>query len=656
MPKEIDDKVARRRIIIEGVKPEIDAGRYPVKRIPGDEVVVEADLVADGHDELAGVLRYRHADTKRFDETPLEPLGNDRWRAAFTVSKLGRYIYTFCAWVDHFGSWRKAIAKKAETGENIDVDLRIGTALIRKSAKRAKGDGSRELLDIAESIEDTSRPQSERIDIAVSERLKGLMQAYPDRKYATHYPLELGVMVERELARFGAWYEMFPRSCTDKPNIHGTFKNCGKRLAYVASMGFDIVYLPPIHPIGTTFRKGKNNHTVCEPGDPGSPWAIGNAEGGHKSIHRQLGSLDDFRDLLKEAKKHNLEIALDIAFQCSPDHPYVEAHQSWFRIRPDGTVQYAENPPKKYQDLYPLNFETDDWSALWDELKSVFDFWTAQGVRIFRVDNPHTKPFAFWEWTIGHIKARHPDVIFLSEAFTRPRIMYGLSKLGFTQSYTYFTWRNNKRELTEYFTQLTQTDVFEFFGPNLWTNTPDILHETLQQGGRPAFMTRVILAATLGPSYGIYGPAFELCINAPREPGSEEYLNSEKYEIKAWDLERPESLRGLIAQVNQIRKTNAALQSNRNLVFHPIDNDQLICYSKRSRDGRNTILVVVNLDYRNTQIGWTHLQLRDLGLDEHQRYDVTDLLTGATYSWQGAHNYIELNPYDLPAHIFSVWS
>ncbi|MBN1654824.1 MAG: alpha-1,4-glucan--maltose-1-phosphate maltosyltransferase [Deltaproteobacteria bacterium] len=653
-PKGIDEIAARRRIIIEGVKPEVDAGRYPIKRVQGDRVLVEVNLVADGHDELAGVVRFRHSEAKRFSETPLEPLGNDRWRAAFTVTTLGRYLYTFAAWVDHFASWRAAIVKKAQTGENIEVDMLIGAALIREAAQRAKGEASRELRQIADRIGESRSTVAKRIELVVSERVRQLMQAYPNLRYATEYPRELGVVVDRKLARFGAWYEMFPRSCTNDPNRHGTFKDCEKRLAYVASMGFDIVYLPPIHPIGTTHRKGKNNSVVCTARDPGCPWAIGDADGGHKAVHRELGSLEEFRSLTKQAEKHGLEIALDIAFQASPDHPYVKAHPSWFRQRPDGSVQYAENPPKKYQDLYPLNFDTDDWPALWSELKSIFDFWIEQGVRIFRVDNPHTKPFVFWEWLISQIKARHPDVILLSEAFTRPKIMYALSKLGFTQSYTYFTWRNTKKELTEYLTELTRTEVFDFFGPNLWTNTPDILHEVLQHGGRPAFISRLVLAATLGTSYGVYGPAFELCINTPREPGSEEYLDSEKYEIKAWQLDRPESLRGLIAQINRIRNSNEALHSNHDLVFHPTDNDHLICYSKRSADRTNTLLVAVNLDYQNTQSGRTNLSLNELGLGNDQWFEVTDLLTGASYSWHGAYNYIELNPGNLPAHIFLV--
>jgi starch synthase (maltosyl-transferring) len=419
-------------------------------------------------------------------------------------------------------------------------------------------------------------------------------------------------------------------------------------------MGFDVLYLPPIHPVGHTHRKGKNGSPTAGPRDPGSPWAIGSEEGGHKAVHPQLGTLEDFHRFVDKAREHSMEVALDISFQCSPDHPYVREHPSWFRRRPDDTVQYAENPPKKYEDIYPFDFETEDWRELWEELKSIVLFWIAQGIRIFRVDNPHTKPFVFWEWLIDEIKRDHPDVILLSEAFTRPKIMYRLAKLGFSQSYTYFAWRNTKWEFSQYFTELTQTEVREYFRPNLWPNTPDILTEYLQSGGRPAFMTRLVLAATLGASYGIYGPAFELCENRPREPGSEEYLNSEKYEIKQWELDRPDSLKDLIARVNQIRRENPALQSDWSLVFHQVDNEQIICYSKRSEDLENVILVVVNLDPRYMQSGWVELALDELGLDGDESYQVHDLLTGARHRWQGRRNYVELNPHVVPAHVFRL--
>jgi len=455
---------------------------------------------------------------------------------------------------------------------------------------------------------------------------------------------ELRVTVDPVKARFSTWYEMFPRST-------GTFNDCAGLLPEIKEMGFDVLYFPPIHPIGTSFRKGKNNSPKAEPGDPGSPWGIGGKEGGHKAVHPELGTLDEFRRLLETAREGGIDIALDLAYQCSPDHPYACEHLEWFHHRPDGTIQYAENPPKKYEDIYPFAFDSPRWRSLWEELKSIVEFWIEQGVRIFRVDNPHTKPFDFWEWMIRDLKRKHPDLIFLAEAFARPNLMYRLAKLGFTQSYTYFTWRNSKNELTEYFTELTQTEVKEFFRPNLWPNTPDILHEYLQHGGRPAFMARLVLAATLGSNYGIYGPAYELCENVPRGPGSEEYLNSEKYEVKARDLHDPASLRPFISRVNAIRKENLALQSNESLRFHSIENDQLIAYSKQTPDAKNLIVTIVNLDSFWKQSGFIELPLETLGIDGRRPYRMTDLLTGLSYTWQGPRNYIELEPHSMPAHI-----
>jgi starch synthase (maltosyl-transferring) len=478
------------------------------------------------------------------------------------------------------------------------------------------------------------------------------MARWPDRRRAVRYRRELAVEAAPARAGFSAWYEMFPRSAAPEPGRHGTFADVEARLPYVAGMGFDILYLPPVHPIGRTNRKGKNNALLASPDDPGSPWAIGSEEGGHKAVHPQLGTLAGFRRLVEKAKEFGIEIALDIALQCSPDHPYVKEHPEWFRWRPDGTIQYAENPPKKYEDIYPLDFETRDWRALWEEVLSIFLFWMEQGVRIFRVDNPHTKPFRFWEWLIAQLKRVRPDVILLSEAFTRPKIMYHLAKLGFTQSYTYFAWRNSKWELTEYFRELTQPPVVDFFRPNVWPNTPDILTEYLQRGGRPAFAVRLVLAATLCANYGIYGPAFELCESVAREPGSEEYLNSEKYEIKYWDLTRPDSLAGLITRVNAIRRENPALHSDRSLRFHYVDNEQIICYSKRSRDGANTIVTVVNLDPHHVQAGFVDIPVDEWGVAE--TYTVRDLLDGAEYRWQGRRNYVELDPQRRPAHILRL--
>jgi starch synthase (maltosyl-transferring) len=658
------DERGRQRVIIEGVEPEIDCGRFPIKRTVGETVVVEADLFTDGHDAIAAHLLHRPAPRSaraavKWTEVAMEPLVNDRWRAEFTVTQLGRWIYTVTGWVDRFKTWRRDLRKRVDAGQDVSVDLLIGAELIRQAAGRAlearRKSDARVLEGLAAGVSDGS-DLAPRTALAMEEELAELMARYADRSTASIYEKELEVVVDRERARFSSWYEFFPRSC-GQDGRHGTFRDAERRLKYAAGMGFDVVYLPPIHPIGTTFRKGRNNNPEAEPGDVGSPWGIGGIGGiggGHKEIHPDLGTPEDFRRFVARAGELGLEIALDIAFQASPDHPYVREHPEWFRKRPDGTVQYAENPPKKYQDIYPFDFDTADWRGLWQELKSVFDHWIGEGVRIFRVDNPHTKPFAFWEWAIGEIKREHPEVIFLSEAFTRPKIMYRLAKLGFTQSYNYFPWRNLRWEIEEYFTELTQTEVREFFRPNLWPNTPDILTERLQTGGRAAFAQRLILAATLGASYGIYGPAFELLENRPKERGSEEYLDSEKYQLRQWDLKSPDSLRELIALVNRIRRENPALQIDRTLRFHRADNEQILVYSKTSEDGENVILVAVNLDPFQPQASWVNLDLAALGMEESsQGFQVHDLLTGARYLWQGARNFVQLDPQQA-AHVFRV--
>lgn len=644
----------RQRVVLEGVRPEIDRGSFPIKRTVGEEVVVEVDAFADGHEALTVLLRYRPETVQQWTDVPMEFLGNDRWRASFPVTMVGRYRYTVTGWVDRFVTWRRDLLKKIEAQQDVQVDLLIGAKLVDEASGRATTQEGRVLATRSKELRSQETPDSERLRIALSAEVETLMAKYPDRRFVSTYDRELSVVVDREKARFSAWYEMFPRSCSLKPGQHGTFKDCEARLPYIASMGFDVLYLPPIHPIGLTHRKGKNNAPTADPGDPGSPWAIGALEGGHTSIHPELGSLQDFRKLIEQARTYGIEIALDIAFQCSPDHPYVKEHREWFRIRPDGTVQYAENPPKKYQDIVPLDFETDQWWELWNELKRVIVYWIEQGVLIFRVDNPHTKPFAFWEWVIREVKQTHPDVIFLSEAFTRPKVMSRLAKLGFTQSYNYFPWRNTKSELTQYFTELTQTEVREFLRPNLWPNTPDILTEQLQHGGRPAFASRFVLAATLGASYGVYGPAFELGEDVPYQTGSEEYLSSEKYEIRQWNLDHPDSLRELIGSVNRIRGENPALQNDWSLRFHEVGNDQLLCYSKCTSDWSNVILLVVNLSPHHVHSGWVELDLESLGLDAEHPFQVHDLLTNAHYMWQGPRNYIELDPHSVPAHIFRI--
>jgi len=642
------------RVIIEGLKPEIDCGRFPVKRVVGESVVVEADIFADGYDCISALLLYRKEDDPEWFEAPMEPLVNDRWRGSFVVAELERYRYTILAWVDKFKSWQRDLAKRAQADQEISIELLVGAQLITEASRRAPRSARQKMRELAGALQAKEITDRAKVQIALGEELSKLVNKYPDRRFATIYPRELLVVVDREKARFGTWYEMFPRSCTPEPGRHGTLKDCERRLPHIAAMGFDVLYFPPIHPVGHTHRKGRNNSPVANPDAPGTPWAIGSEEGGHKSVHPQLGTLKDFRSLVAKAREYDIEIALDIAFQCSPDHPYVKQHPEWFRWRPDNTVQYAENPPKKYEDIYPFEFGTDSSQDLWKELESIVLFWIEQGVRIFRVDNPHTKPFGFWEWLITDIRMSYPDVVFLSEAFTRPKVMYQLAKLGFTQSYTYFTWRNTKRELTQYFTELTQTDVREYFQPNLWPNTPDILTEYLQLGGRSAFMTRLILAATLGASYGIYGPAFELCENRPREPGSEEYLDSEKYEIRVWDIAKPDSLKDLITRVNQIRRQNPALHRDWSVRFHGVDNEQLVCYSKRTDDLSNIILVVVNLDPHYTQSGWLEVPLDELGIDPRKPYQMHDLLSDACYVWRGPRNYVELNPKTIPAHILRV--
>ena len=620
----------RRRVIVEGVEPEIDAGRFPIKRTTGERVVVEADIFADGHEVVSAVLKVGDR------EWPMKALVNDRWRGEFTVSELGLHSYTIEAWVNHFETWRRDVEKKRKAEMEIGSELLAGAQMLEHAAARAPKTESRELQDAANRLLTG--------DVAVDERISQLMFRHAERLFPARYERDLKLLVEPELARFSAWYEMFPRSV-------GTFRDCERVLPEIAGMGFDILYFPPIHPIGQSFRKGPNNRLEAGPNDPGSPWAIGSEDGGHKSIHPALGTFEDFRHLVTEATKSNLHIALDIAFQCSPDHPYVREHKQWFRIRPDGSIQYAENPPKKYQDIYPINFETDDWQALWEELRSIFQFWIDQGVKVFRVDNPHTKSFRFWEWCISTLKEKHPELILLSEAFTRPKMMYHLAKLGFTQSYNYFPWRNHKRELTKYFTELTRTQVKEYFRANLWPNTPDILTEYLQFGGRPAFVTRFILAATLGASYGIYGPAFELCENKPREPGSEEYLNSEKYEIRHWDTSKARNMRDLIKRVNQARRVHPALQSDHSLEFMETDNEQIIAYAKSDPETTDLVVTVVNLDPHHTQRGWVSLPLERWGIGPTDNLQFHDLLTDARFLWSGRRIYVELDPQFVPAHL-----
>jgi len=633
----------RRRVAIEAISPEVEAGRFPAKRSLGEKVAIEADVFADGHDAVACVIRYRHQSEVAWTEVPMVTLGNDRWRAEVIVSRLGRYLYTVQGWVDRFQTWRLQLAKRVAAGQDVGQELKVGAQLVEAAAKRAQGVDAALLTKHAEALASGTA--------TIGKDVIDLMDRYPDRSEAVTYPRELQMLVDPERARFSAWYELFPRSAGE-PDRHGTFRDVEKRLPYIAGMGFDVLYLPPIHPIGRTNRKGANNVIKASPGEPGSPWAIGSEEGGHKSIAPELGTLDEFRHLLGAAKEKGLDVALDIAFQCSPDHPYVREHPEWFRHRPDGSIQYAENPPKKYEDIVPFDFECEAWRELWAELLSIITYWIDQGVHVFRIDNPHTKPFPFWEWLIGEVKRGNPDVIFLAEAFTRPRVMYRLAKCGFTQSYTYFTWRHTAWEITQYFTELTQSPTSDFFRPNLWANTPDILTEFLQTGGRPAFAARLVLAATLGANYGIYGPAFELIEARAKEPGSEEYLDSEKYQLRSWNIDSPDSLREMITLVNEIRHENVALQSDRGLRFHTTENENLLAYTKSTTDLADVVLTVVNLDPHHTQAGMVTLPLKDLGLDTDKSYQAHELLSGARYMWNGPRNYVEINPHAAPAQIF----
>jgi len=653
LPDVTDGRV---RAVIDAVRPQVADGRFAIKQVVGDAICVEADCFTDGHDVLRVMLQWRmdRGMGKRvlWQEVEMSHAGNDVWRARFLAEKVGRYAYRVVAWVDDFLSWRHEFARRQDASD-ILIAARVGAAIIEATATRADSKDRRRLLQWAARLRNDTDPQVLKV-LGLDDFCALVAARHPDRTLATTWTTEMPVVVERSLARFSAWYELFPRSAAAQPGLHGTLRDVEARLDYVAELGFDVLYLPPIHPIGMEKRKGPNNTLSASPEDVGSPWAIGSVEGGHKALNPQLGTMQDFAALVEGAKARGIEIALDLAYQCAPDHPYVKEHPEWFRARPDGTVQYAENPPKKYQDIYPFNFECTDWRALWCELHSVIDFWIGHGVKIFRVDNPHTKSFAFWEWVISEIKQSHPEVLFLAEAFTRPKVMHRLAKLGFSQSYTYFTWRNTRQELTQYFTELAHGEGQHYFQPNVWPNTPDILPEPLQFGGRPAFMARLVLAATLSSSYGIYGPAFELMESAPREPGSEEYLDSEKYQLRHWDLERPDSLRHFIALMNRIRRDNPALHANHGLRFFETDNDQLIAYAKQTEDGTNCVISVVSLDANNVQSGWVRIEPETIGVQADAQYQVHDLLTGARYLWRGQAHFVRLDPARTTAHVFRV--
>ncbi len=597
--------------------------------------MVEADVFGDGHDAVAAALLYRHEREAEWTAVPMSPVVNDRWRAEFPVTELGKYLFTIEGWVDQFETWRKRLGKRIEAGQDVKVEIEVGARMLDAASQRANGaaaDAAR-LVALSRSL----RAGKAELDGELGE----LMRRHGER-HVTPFARHLEVLVEPVKARYSTWYELFPRTV-------GTLREVERLLPEISRMGFDVLYFPPIHPIGHTHRKGANNRPAGA-GEPGSPWAIGSEEGGHKSIDPALGTLDDFKHLVDAARQVGVDIALDIAYQCSPDHPYTREHPEWFKHRPDGSIQYAENPPKKYEDIYPFDFETEQWRGLWEELLSIVVFWAEQGVRLFRVDNPHTKPFAFWEWMLAEVRRRFPDAIFLSEAFTRPKVMFRLAKVGFSQSYTYFAWRNTAYELYQYFTELAQPPIREFFRPNLWPNTPDILTEYLQTGGRPAFQARLILAATLGASYGIYGPPFEALEGRPREHGSEEYLDSEKYQVRKWQPDG--AMRELITIVNRVRRDNPALQTDRGLRFHFTENEQMLAYSKSTPDSSNVVLTVVNVDPHHVQRGWVNLPLQELGIDPDRPYQAHEMISGARYFWSGPRNYVEINPISMPAQIF----
>ena len=642
-------------MVIECVTPELDAGRYPVKRIVGDTFGVRADILKDGHDLLSARVRYSGPVDAEWRTVPMIYDQNaDQWVGGFKVDRAGRWTYTVESWTDRFGTWRSELQKKIAAGQDVSSELLEGAELIDAAARRARfGDARNELRAAALAIRDTRTPGAERIAIALDAQLHTLLDDNYLPPDLTAYARELEVWVDRERAGFAAWYELFPRSQTTSPARHGTFLSTALALPRIAALGFDVVYLAPVHPVGISARKGPNNSLAAGPSDPGSPWAIGNEAGGHSAVEPKLGTIEDFDTLVAAAAELGLEIALDYALQCSPDHPWLKQHPEWFFVRPDGTIKYAENPPKKYQDIYPLNFWCDDREGLWNACRDILMFWIEHGVHTFRVDNPHTKPFAFWEWVINEVHAKYPDVVFLAEAFTRPRTMKLLAKLGFTQSYTYFTWKNTASELREWWAEMHNPNALEYMRGNLFANTPDILHEYLQHFGRPGFRVRLLLAATMSPLYGIYS-GFELSENTPVRPGSEEYLDSEKYQIRVRDWDAPGNLNGDIALLNAIRRDNLALQRMDNLVFRESENVQVLFFTKTAPGWRNDLLVIVNLDPSRAQETVVTVPLAELGLDPDIPYVVEDLLTGARYSWRGARNYVRLDPNLQPGHIFRL--
>jgi starch synthase (maltosyl-transferring) len=645
----------RARVVIDRIVPSVDGGAFAYKHRAGTPLRIVAHAIADGHDHLDVLLCWRRLGDSDWQETPMADLGNDEFAAELPADQPAWMEYRVCAWADHFRNWHHGFIKKADAGdEKIAVELAIGAELVRLAASRAKAAARKVLTGWASFLADDSRDTGQRIALAREATFYDAVRAWPDRSLETASAPCL-LSIERERAFFSTWYEFFPRSTATQPGVHGTFADAQRLLPEIADMGFDIVYLPPIHPIGRLHRKGRNNALVAEADDVGSPWAIGAAEGGHKSLHPELGDMQQLHAFISRCKELGMELAMDIAFQCAPDHPYVTEHPDWFKWRPDGSVQYAENPPKKYQDILPFDFETEDWQNLWLELKSVFDFWIGQGVRVFRVDNPHTKPLEFWRWCIAAIKQQHPDVIFLAEAFTRPKRKYRLAKAGFTQGYTYFTWRNEPAEMRAYLEELARTEVKDYFLPNFWPNTPDILHEDLQKGNRATFIGRYALAATLVGNTGIYGPAFEVMDSEPF-PGKEEYNNNEKYQLKEWDRDQPGNIKAEISRINAIRKSNPALQGCGNVHFVDTENPRMLAWIRQTADRMNQMLIVVNFDWHHTSMGHLYLPLEVLGLQPDQDFEVCDLFDPRqpSYQWRGPANFVLLDPIRSPVHIFQV--
>ena len=650
------DQVSPSPLVIERVSPELDGGRHPVKRLVNDAVRVRAAVFKDGHDLLAARVRYRgpgDATPRYVALTYDQP--TDYWYGEFTVDRIGDWSYTIEGWTDRFGTWQRDLEKKLGAGQEVHLELREGAELLDATARRTRfGDARTALARAAATLRDESAPQALRGEVGLSPQLAAIVRAYYIPNDLAAYRRELVVAVDRERAGFAAWYEFFPRSQGRVPGEHGTFATAAEQLPRIAALGFDVVYLPPIHPIGYTFRKGRNNSLEASPDDVGSPWAIGNEEGGHTAVEPRLGTIDDFDRFVARAAELGMEVALDYALQCSPDHPWVREHPDWFNIRPDGSIQYAENPPKKYQDIYPLNFWTADRAALWEACRDVILFWVGHGVKTFRVDNPHTKPFSFWEWCIAEVRREHPDVVFLAEAFTRPHKLLNLAKLGFQQSYGYFTWKNSAHELRQWIQEFfLDPEVREYHRGNLFANTPDILHAYLQHGGRPAFRTRLLLATTLSPVYGIYS-GYELCENVPVRPGSEEYLDSEKYEVKFRDFDAPGNINDDVRRLNELRRTERALHRADNLTLVHSENEQIFAYLKSGGADAASLLVVANLDPHHTHATVLHVPLGQLGLGDDEPYVANDLLTGARYHWRGARNFVQLDPRHQAGHVLRI--